>query len=83
MEIFAEQQEKDLRTDVQNRQVALYSAYQKEQSTDSLANALFESQQSYRAFIDQLEVDYPDYHRLKYEEINVPNLHDIQKALKN
>lgn len=76
-----QEEEKELRATVQNKQVALYRAYQKDQATDSLANVLFEHQQDYQTFIQQLEANYPDYHRLKYEEIRIPTLDDIQAEI--
>lgn len=45
-----------------------------------LKSQLFDYQKAYRAFVSQLETDYPDYFRLKYNQ-SYPTMEDIREAI--
>ncbi|MEL6837598.1 MAG: CHAT domain-containing protein, partial [Bacteroidota bacterium] len=76
-----QEEEKTLRDALTEQERLLYSAYQRDQAIDSLQSVVFEHEQAYYQFIQQLERDYPAYYELKYSADQPPQVSEVQMEL--
>ncbi len=76
-------QERELRDAVSEQESLLYQAYQQGDDIDSLQSVVFEQEQAYYQFIQQLERDYPAYYELKYSADRPPVSNEIQDKLES
>ena len=76
-----QEEEKTLRDALIEQERLLYSAYQRDQEIDSLQSEVFEREQAYYQFIQQLERDYPAYYQLKHSADQPPAVGEVQAAL--
>lgn len=83
LSLSVQEEEKALRDELIEQERLLYVAYQKEAPTDSLQSMVFEREQQYNQFIQQLEKDYPAYYDLKYGADRPPAIADIQRQLES
>jgi len=76
------EQEKDLKITITFHKKQLNEAIEYEDSTEieRLDKLLFEEKQQYNQLINNLEDNYPDYYRLKYQQ-NQTQLVDVQNTL--
>jgi len=79
--LAVQEEEKTLRDALSEQEGFLYDAYQNEKAIDSLQSVVFEKEQAYFQFIQQLEKDYPAYYQLKYSADKPPLVADVQKQL--
>jgi len=63
-----------------NKQLNDAVEYEEADEIDRLNTILFDERQQYTQLINQLENNYPDYYRLKYQQ-NITQLKDVQKIL--
>ena len=73
--------EQELRDALTKQEKKLYRSYQKGKAIDSLETVVFEHEQTYYDFIQQLETDYPAYYQLKYAGTDAPASEDIRQQL--
>ncbi len=79
------EQEKDLKIALtyHNKQLnELTASAENKQEIDRLTNVLFDEKQQYQQLITDLENNYPDYYRLKYQQ-NQTQLNEVQQSLDN
>jgi CHAT domain-containing protein len=79
--LSVQEDEKNLRDELTEQERLLYVAYQKEEAFDSLQSVVFEKEQAYFQFIQQLEKNYPAYYQLKYSADKPPLVADVQQQL--
>ncbi|WP_367393164.1 CHAT domain-containing protein [Lewinella sp. LCG006] len=79
--LSVQEREKELRDALSEQEGFLYDAYQNDKPIDSLQSVVFEKEQAYFQFIQQLEKDYPAYYQLKYSADQPPLVADVQKQL--
>lgn len=72
-------QEDSLKNEISYLNQKLASSTDEEEQS-SLKNSLFQYQSAYRAFVDQLEKDYPKYFDLKYNT-SMATVEDLKNAL--
>jgi len=77
--------EKRLKADLSFYENSLYTELQTGNSANSFKislwqEKLFQLKQAQREFIQQLEMDYPEYHKLKYQ-VKMATVRDIQEQL--
>ena len=80
------QQEKELRQQIVNLEKSIYQEQSIEEQANELRmsklqNRLFDFQQQYSNLIENLEQQYPDYYRLKYD-FEVLDVQELQQTLK-
>ncbi|WP_020536623.1 CHAT domain-containing protein [Lewinella cohaerens] len=79
--LSVQEDERNLRDELTEQERLLYVAYQKEEAFDSLQSVVFEKEQAYFQFIQQLEKNYPAYYQLKYSTDKPPLVADVQQQL--
>eukprot|EP00903_Cladosiphon_okamuranus_P000625 g623.t1 len=76
-----QEEEKTLRDALIEQERLLYLAYQNDQEIDSLQAVVFDHEQAYYRFVQQLEKDYPAYYDLKYSADQPPAVSAVQNQL--
>ena len=76
-----QEEEKTLRDALIEQERLLYLAYQNDQEIDSLQAVVFDHEQAYYRFVQQLEKNYPAYYDLKYSADQPPAVSAVQNQL--
>ena len=76
-----QEEEKTLRDALIEQERLLYLAYQNDQEIDSLQAVVFDHEQAYYRFVQQLEKNYPAYYELKYSADQPPAVSAVQNQL--